>query len=141
MQALIETSDQTPLEEVLALKSSLEEQYKVLATSKSEKMWIERLLKQLKDRILEIKGSRLLSLSHSDQEKYLELKNLIQEKKERRQEVKLQLELYRKALGGSGFDFEKGMMYRELVEVEKNNLEKMNLAIVELEKKMDRMQG
>ena len=54
-------------------------------------------------------------------------------------EIKEELEGYRKALGGSGFDFEKGMMYRELIETAKESLDKVSLAIEEIEAKIEEL--
>ena len=52
-------------------------------------------------------------LSEDDLKALEQLKEVLEERKLRRQEIKNQLESYRKLLGGSGFDFEKAMMYRE----------------------------
>ncbi len=141
IQCLLETADQMALEDLVVQKASLQDRVKILDASKVEKMALERLMRQLKDRLLEVRGKRLLSLSCSDQEKYNELKSVLLEKKDRRLEVKDQLEGYRKALGNSGFDFEKAMLYRDLIESEKDVLEKMNSAIDELEKKMVQIEG
>lgn len=140
-QNLLENVESMSLEEVQAGRSSLEETIKNLPLTKSEKMDLDRFMKQLKDSLLEVKSKRILSLSGSDQEKYEELLSVLQEKRARRLEVKIQLETYRKALGGSGFDFEKAMMYKELIESEREVLEKMNSAIEELEKKMAQIEG
>ena len=91
--------------------------------------------------MLEAKGRSLLSLSHGEQEQYAGLKQVLKEKQERRQEMKVQLEVYRKALGGSNFDFEKAMACRELMEVEKEGLEKINADIKEIEAKIKELKG
>jgi SHS2 domain-containing protein len=101
----------------------------------------ERLFKQLKDKILEAKGRSLLSLSDDEQSQYSELKQLLEEKKERRLEMKNQMESYRKALGGSSLDFEKAMTYRELMEAEKESLEHINTIIEEIEQKITQIEG
>jgi hypothetical protein len=141
LQAVLSATDQDSLENLQLSKATLEEKVKVLVASKAEKMNLERLLRQLKDRLLEAKGKRLLSLSCSDQEEYNELQSILVEKRDRRIEVKSQLEDYRKALGGSGFDFEKAMLYRDLIESEKDVLEKMDMAIDELEEKISQIEG
>ena len=141
-QKLLENVDNMSLEEVQAEKTSLEERVRNLTLTKSEKMTLDRFMKQLKDSLLEAKSRKILSLSGTDQEKYEELLAVLQEKRVRRTEIKAQLETYRKAcLGGSGFDFEKAMMYKELIESEREVLEKMNAAIEELEGKMERIDG
>lgn len=65
----------------------------------------------------------------------------MQQRKERRQEIKQQLEIYRKALGGSNLDFEKAMHYQELVQQEKERLDKANAAIEEIEQKIAELEG
>jgi hypothetical protein len=140
-QKLLENVENMSLEEVQASRSSIEETIRNLTLTKSEKMSLDHFMKQLKDSLLEVKSKRILSLSGSDQEKYEELLSVLQEKRTRRSEVKLQLETYRKALGGSGFDFEKAMMYKELIEAEREVLGKMNSAIEELEEKMAQIEG
>ncbi|MEN9343831.1 MAG: hypothetical protein RLZZ453_618 [Chlamydiota bacterium] len=54
----------------------------------------------------------------------------------RRQEIKKQIEGYRKILGGSNLDFEKAMLYREMIEKEKNGLEKLEEEIEAIEEKI-----
>jgi hypothetical protein len=55
---------------------------------------------------------------------------------ERRKEIKIQIEEYRKIIGGSGLDFEKAMHYNELMENEKENLAKIDESIKDIKKKM-----
>jgi hypothetical protein len=105
--------------------------------SKAEKVLLDRLHKKLKDKMLEVKKSSLLKLSTGEREGYEALVELLEEKKERRQEVKQQLEAYRKILGGSSLDFEKALAYQELVKAERETLEKMTLAIEEIEEKLE----
>ena len=77
-----------------------------------------------------------------DEKKTLEnLKTVLKQKKDRRQEIKQQLESYRKSLGGSGLDFEKAMQIQELVEQEKERLEKANAGIQEIEQKIAELEG
>jgi hypothetical protein len=141
LQSLLQQTSELNLEELIQKKNQFEEAYQKFATNKAEKMVIDRLFKQLKDLIHEKKSQNMLKLSQTDQDQLHELKSLWEESKERRQEIKNQLEVYRKALGGSGFDFEKAMMYRELIEAEKISLERMNQAIDELEEKITEIEG
>lgn len=141
LQSLIENADTLLLEELSAQKLVLEEMYKTLVLSKAEKVLLERLFKQFKDRMLDAKGRSLLALSHDEREQYAGLEQLLEEKKQRRQEVKSQIESYRKVLGGSSLDFERAMTSRELMELEKESLEKINKAIFEIESKMKEING
>jgi hypothetical protein len=70
----------------------------------------------------------------------LSRKNL-EQKKQRRQEIKEQVEQYRKAVGSSNLDFEKGMQIRELMDQEKELLEKTNSSIEEIEQKIAEFEG
>lgn len=107
---------------------------------KAEKQILERLFKQVKDLIHEKKTQALLALPEEDQQVLEQLKSALEENKQRRQEMKKQLEGYRKLLGGSSLDFEKAMLYRETIESEKAALEKVESVIVELEQKIDEIE-
>ncbi len=112
-----------------------------LQMSKSEKMLIEKSLKQLKDAIVEKKEKALLNLSADDLQTLENFKTLLAQRKERRGEIKNQIEAHRKAIGGSGFDFEKAMMYRELMDEEKERLDKANAAVIEIEEKIEEIEN
>ncbi|MES2198841.1 MAG: hypothetical protein V4489_01555 [Chlamydiota bacterium] len=141
LQSLIENADTLSIDDLSAQKVILEEMHKAIVLSKAEKVLLERLFKQFKDRMLDAKGRSLLALSHDEREQYAGLEQLLEEKKQRRQEVKSQVESYRKILGGSSLDFERAMSYRELMELEKDSLEKINKAISEIESKMEEING
>jgi len=111
-------------------------QIEQLEVSKMEKQQMERSLRPIKDLIADKKENSLLNLSEDDKKALENLRVVLQQKKQRRQEIKDQLETYRKALGGSNLDFEKAMHCRELVEQEKERLEKANAAIEEIEQKI-----
>ena len=141
VESVLEEADTLSAEVLLEKKQYLEECYKNLSIMKTEKALLDRSLKQIKDRVLEAKGRRLLSLSDDEQEQYEGLKAVLQEKRERRQEMKAQMEVYRKALGGSSFDFEKAMACQELLEMEKQSLQKNERDIEEIEEKIADLEG
>jgi len=128
-------------EELKAKYEEFQQQCDQLSMTRAEKQIIERSLKQIKDLIHEKKEKEVLNLSKDDLESLKELKGLLQERKERRQEIKTNLEEYRKAIGGSGLDFEKAMLYRDLMEEEKIRLDKANDAISEIEDKIAELEG
>jgi hypothetical protein len=128
-------------EEAMAKRDALWARYEELSLNKAEKMLFERQFKQLKDAINECRGKALMNLSDDALKSLEQFDAILNEYKERRSEIKTQLESYRKALGGSGFDFEKAMMYRELIEAEKGSLDKVNAAIDELEEKIAEIEG
>ncbi len=141
LQALLDAASSLTFEDLVAKRSLLDDSYKALPASKAEKALFDKMFKQLKDKLLEAKGRSLLSLSDDEQEQYEGLKLLLKEKKERRQEMKAQLEVYRKSLGGSSFDFEKAMACRDLMDAEKASLEKINADIEEIEGKISELEG
>ena len=65
--------------------------------------------------------------------KLQQLKDLLKDKKEQRQEIKNQIEVYRKAKGSSGLDFEQAMSYNSQMAQEKERLDKINSSIREIE--------
>jgi hypothetical protein len=129
------------LDALLAGLEEIETQLAQIEASKMEKQQVERSLRPLKDIIADKKEHSLLNLSEDDKKALENLKLVLQQRKDRRQEIKTQLEVYRKALGGSSLDFEKAMHYQELVEQERERLEKANSAIEEIEHKISELEG
>ena len=141
IEALAASLDSTDIETLIESRERILQESAQMQWQKSDKMMIDRLLKQIKDGIEEKKSYRLLSLSDSDKEKHQALLTLLIERKQRRGEMKLQIDAYRKVLAGSGFDFEKAIMYKDLIEAERLSLEKVNESIYEIEKKLLEIQG
>jgi len=129
------------LEALSALFAEIEQDISRLEIPKMEKQQIERSLRPLKDLIAEREEHSLLNLSEDDKKTLENLRAVLQQKKQRRLEIKEQMETYRKALGGSSLDFEKAMHYRELVEQEKERLDKANAGIEEIEQKISELEG
>jgi hypothetical protein len=141
LASFVSSCDTLDLENANEQKNALITQSQQMSLSKADKMLIDRTFKQIKDKLDEKKSRSLLSMSDSDKEKLDDLIDMLEERKRRRQEIRGQIESYRKVLGGSGFDFEKAMMYRELIESEKETLENINAAIEELEEKVADIEG
>lgn len=100
---------------------------------KFEKNELEKRLKALRDIISDKKDEAMLALSDDDKQALNQLLTLLNQRKERRQEIKLQLDNLRKSNGSSGFDFEQAMKNNELINEEKERLAKMDLAVKEIE--------
>ena len=141
LQDLISHPEKEEVDQFIAKRDQLLQEFESVTMSKAEKQIIERQFKQLKDLVNERKERLLMDLSEDDLKSLEQLKEMLGERKERRAEIKNQLESYRKALGGSGFDFEKAMMYRELIEAEKLSLDKINSSIDEIEDKIAEIEG
>ncbi len=133
---LSKQGEKMELEALVAAFEEVEAQLAGLEISKMEKQQMERTLRPLKDLIADKKEHSLLNLSEDDKKTLENLRVVLQQKKQRRQEIKDQLESYRKSLGGSNLDFEKAMQIRELVEQEKERLDKANASIEEIEQKI-----
>lgn len=110
------------------------------AFSKSEKLELEKRLKPLRDLIAEKKEKSLLSLSDDDRQLLQQLKVLLKEKRELRQETKAQIEHLRKAAHGSGLDFEQSRNFNAQLAMEKERLEKINVSMREIESKIEEIE-
>lgn len=108
--------------------------------SRIEKQKVDRLLHRCKDALAEKKEEALLQLPASDRRVLENLRSLLEEKKERKAASKETIEQYRKLLGSSSLDFEKAMLYREQIELEKELLEKIDGAIQEIEDKLSQIE-
>jgi hypothetical protein len=138
---LLQNMDAFDQEGLTAERDRLMREFELLGLTKAEKQVYERSFKQLKDAINEKKEKAIMALSEDDIQALEQLKVILKQRQEQRQEIKSQIETYRKALGGSGLDFEKGLLYRELMETEKAELEKVNATIQEIEEKIDLFSG
>lgn len=143
-KVLQETSDQISeksVEELLSSKDELGKQLAFLNATHAEKELLEHSLKELRDRIIDKKEKAIASLSDEERNSLQHLKQMHEEWKAQKQEIRTQLEAYRKALAGSGFDFEKAMRYRGLMDEEKVRLDKANDAIEEIESKIEALEN
>ena len=136
LKSLIQQAGELSLEQLTLQNKVLEKTFEQFSWKQSEKQILERLFKQVKDLINDNKEKTLMLLSEDDQKALEQLQIVLFEKKNRRKELKEQLEQYRKLLGGSGLDFEKTMMYRDLMETDKVVLEKINNSIIDIKKKI-----
>lgn len=141
LTALAQDSDKLDMQAFIEKRDLLQVEFERLSLNKAEKQVIEKLFKQIKDQINEKKEKAVMALSADDLEALEKLKGALQERKQQRLEIREQLEQYRKALGGSSLDFEKAMTYSELVDTEKERLEKANSAIQEIEEKIAELEG
>ncbi len=129
------------VEELNLSKEKLQQELTLLSTTHAERELLEHEIKLLRDLINDKKEKAMLALTPEERQSLDHLYQVLEEWKEQKDEIRDQLETYRKALAGSGFDFEKAMRYRELIDSEKTRLEKVNAAIVELETQIDTLEG
>lgn len=140
-ETLIQSVDALDAEKLTEEKDLLLDKIARSSVSKMEKQELEKILKPLRDIIADKRERALLDLSEDDRQKLEHLKELLKEKKERRQEIKNQLEVYRKAKSGSGFDFGQAMNTNEQIATEKERLEKVIQGIKEIEEMIEKIEN
>lgn len=121
--------------------AAFKEEVKCLGCSRTDLQQFDRLFRQMNDVVSDVKERNLLNLSDDDRSALESLRNLVEQKKKRRKEVKEQIEIYRRGLTSTGFDFEKAFQLQELMDQEKEMLEKLNSGIEELELKIADLEG
>ncbi len=141
IQDLIQKGSAMDLDTLSAQFKSLEADIASLDISKMEKQQIDRQLRPLKDLIADKKENSLMNLSDDDRKMLENYRLVLQQKKDRRQEIKELVDSYRKTLGASNLDFEKAFQLRELLDLEKERLDKANAAIEEIEQKITKLEG
>jgi hypothetical protein len=141
IETLSKDNDSITVEQLVSQRDGLIEKVATSNLTKSEKLELERMLKPLRDVISEKKEKALLALSDDDRQALTNLKEVLRERKERRQEIKSQLETFRKSSGASGLDFEQAMSYKNQLSTEKERLEKINQSISEIEDKIDELES
>lgn len=103
---------------------------------RAERLEFERLLRPLKDLIVERREQELLLLSEDDQQALKQLREVWRERCARREAIRQQLKVYRKAGGISGRDFEQALLFNAEQAEERERLEKLNRSIEEIEEKI-----
>ncbi|MBS3904098.1 MAG: hypothetical protein KGZ39_02085 [Simkania sp.] len=133
LESLIATQD---MQISLAKKAEIEDLFVKESPGRHERMRFDTMQRRIKDQIADKRAASLLNLSAKGQQALEELKNALKERVEMREEIRQNLENYRKSLGSSGFDFEKAMAVREIIDREKERLAKLNTSIQDLEEKI-----
>ncbi len=141
VEELIREHEPRDVDQLVMDRDTLLTQIHESSLTKNEKQELERLLKPLRDIITEKKEKAMMTLSEDDRQALQQLQNILKQRKERRQEIKNQLELLRKAAGSSSLDFEKAMSYTTQINEEKERLEKANQSIQEIENKITQLQA
>ncbi len=121
------------IEELAQEKEALLEEIEKLNISKIENLIFEKQMSLVED-LMDDKQEE--SIINSGVEKLEDLKSVFENKKKKRTLIKVKLENYKKELSGSGFDFEQAIVYREIIDAEKNRLEKVNDSIEQIEEKI-----
>ena len=117
------------LEELQENQQTFQKAFAELIFSPAETYVFKRQFSDLQSFILDKKAERAQSKE--------EYRTLFDEREDLYEEVKQQIEIYRKEMGGSGLDFEKAMIYRELYDSARIHLDKEVEALHYLEEKLD----
>jgi hypothetical protein len=133
---LLKNSGVLSIEEIEAQRESIMSFLNNASINKADRQEIDKHLKPLRDIISEKQESSLLTLSDDDRQSLQQLKEVLKQRKERRQEIKSQIDALRKTAGASGLDFEQAMNVNAQVAAEKERLEKINQGIQEIEQKI-----
>jgi hypothetical protein len=136
MAGLIQKGPAMELESLVEGLKGIETEIQMLDLSKMEKQQLDRGLRPLRDLVADKKEHSLMNLSDDDRKTIENHRLVLQQKKARRQEIKDVIDSYRKTLGSSSLDFEKAFQLRELLDQEKERLDKANVAIEEIEHKI-----
>lgn len=136
ISSLIHEGSDHSLEDILLKQKEIESELSVLRLSKVEKALIERSLRSLKDLIADKKEQALMNLSDDDRKALESYQIVLQQKKERRSEIKALIDSHRKILGSSNLDFEKAFQVNEQLDQEKERLESIESSIEEIEEKI-----
>ncbi|CDR33573.1 hypothetical protein [Criblamydia sequanensis] len=94
-------------------------------------------MKGLKDIISEKEEEALLAMTDDDKNALNTLKEVLEQRNKRRNEITEQLKKLRKAAGSSGLDFEKAMEQQIQINEGKERLEKADQGIEEIEEKLN----
>ncbi len=123
---------QLSFEELDQEKRQLEKELESINPAKFERLILEKQFRSLSHMIQDKKEK--VDLIYSDELK--DVLEIFEQKKQRRQDIKNHLDSLNKELACSNFDFEKAMLYRDLIDSEKKRLEAVNLSIEEIEEKL-----
>lgn len=140
VEQLLTDVEQLEAEQLTEKRDQLLQDIENALATRSEKQELERRLKSLRDRIAEKKERALLALSTDDQHALQQLRELLKERLALRQEIKQQLEIYRKAGGASGFDIAQALLASAQQTEERERLERVNQGISEIEQKIKQFQ-
>lgn len=137
LEGFVQEAETLENEEILKQKDVLlNEIAEAPLLTKSDKQSLEKILQPLRDVIAGNKEKALMAMPEGDRQALETLRSMLQQRLERRQEIKEQLEQYRKSAGSSGLDFEKAIAYKELIAKQKEQMEKVNERIKELQDKV-----
>lgn len=136
LESLLQTLDKEDVETLTNKLESCRSLFAAISTTKVERQQFERKIKLIRDHIADRQEKLLIGLSEDDLMTLNNLNSVLDQRKQRRQEVKVQIEKYRKLSGSSGLDFDKAMQIQDQINVEKERLLQLEEGICDIEKKI-----
>lgn len=134
--ALITEAEHLDLDAIEQQKTEILNEITASGLPRHHKIEFDKAFRPLKDVLSEKNEKRLLNLPENDRQALEQLKELLKERKARRQEQKELTDELRKSKDMSGLDFVKALESSTQLNEEKAKLDKMNSAIKELEEKI-----
>lgn len=140
IENLLNTARDLSMDQLTTERETILERIQSAQMARTEKLEFERLLKPLRDILLEKRASALKNLSENDRQSLEQLKELLKDRKELRNDVKEQLEALRRSVGSSGLGFEKALEYNSQISEQKERLEKINQGIQEVDEQIEELE-
>lgn len=134
--ALLEEAPHIEINAIQAQKESLLQEIQASSLNRHDKLELEKAFKALKDILTEKNEQRLLNLPENDRQALDQLRELLKERKARRQELRDYTDELRKNAGASNLDFGKALEASRLLADEQEKLKKLGASIKELEAKI-----
>ncbi len=113
------------------------DQLKALSRKKSEEKELLRYIDPLNELLIEKREQGLLLLSDDQRQNLYNLKQVLQERHQRRLEYKQEFEESRKFAGSSGLDFVQAMEARDRLHAARERLDLIDQSIAELDEQID----
>jgi len=136
IEDLIHNAPSMDINALTTARDAIQQKIQSSGPLRNEKEMFENSLKAVRDLVAEKKEQALLSLSDDDKQALQQLRDLLNHRRQRRQEAKDQLETLRKNAGSSGLDFERAIAYQQQMNDEKSRVEKFNESIHEIEQRI-----
>ncbi len=134
---LLQKAETLSSEEVKTEQEAFIEELAASGLNKTERTEIEKGLKPLKDLLKKKKEAALMALPSDERSALTQLNELLEQKRQERNEVKQLLEELRKKAKGSGLDFNRAMELNQTIAEQKELLEELISTIEEIEEKIE----
>lgn len=135
--ALLTEASNLDIADIIEKRDALVQEIGASNLNRNEKQELEKEFKPFKELIADKEEAKLLALSKDDRDAIGSLKEVLKQRKARRQEIKDKIDELRKKAGTSGLDFSKAISLNEQISEEKEKLDKLTDGIKEIEEKLN----